>query len=502
MKRYKLYIATLLICVGFTICPAEAQKIYDDGITIVPVRLEQHGEVLHIDIDFIIDEIKVKSAQGIDLIPQLVAPEKSWSLPMVSFKGRDEYLAYERKLVLMNEQEKAALQTPYTVEKAYKLNNDTIRYRHIVPYEPWMAGAHLDIQRDNCGCGKVELMDTELLVDKVTLEPDPVPYQITPHIVYLQPEDEVVKRREVQAEAFLDFAVNRTDIRPDYMNNPRELAKIRTMIDELNTDESIQVKSLDIIGYASPEGTLATNKRLSEGRAMALRNYLAGMYEFPLNAYRIVFGGENWDGLVKALSTMEMEYKDEVLDVINNVSIEDGRETRIMKMHNGAPYRFMLTHIFPSLRVAICKVEYHVKSFDVAEAKEVIKKNPKNLSQYEMYMVASTYPVGSEEFYEVFEIAAQQFPTDQTANLNAAASALMRNDLVSAEKYLNRVQPDTYKDTYNNVKGLLALMKGEYENAKIYLTTAADAGLEAARQNLKELERKLQNLKETNKKTN
>lgn len=84
----------------------------------------------------------------------------------------------------------------------------------------------------------------------------------------LSPKVEVVKSREIQAECFLDFEVNKINIRPEYMNNPRELAKIRVMIDDLKLDPSIKVNRLDIIGYASPEGTLATNKRLSEGRAM------------------------------------------------------------------------------------------------------------------------------------------------------------------------------------------------------------------------------------------
>ena len=53
----------------------------------------------------------------------------------------------------------------------------------------------------------------------------------------------------------------------EYMNNPQELAKIRAMIDDLKSDASVKVKRLDIIGYASPEGTLEANKRLSEGRA-------------------------------------------------------------------------------------------------------------------------------------------------------------------------------------------------------------------------------------------
>lgn len=54
------------------------------------------------------------------------------------------------------------------------------------------------------------------------------------------------------------------DIRPEYMNNPVELTKIHTAIDDLKSDKSIEVQRLEIIGYASPEGTLAVNKRLSE----------------------------------------------------------------------------------------------------------------------------------------------------------------------------------------------------------------------------------------------
>ena len=90
--------------------------------------------------------------------------------------------------------------------------------------------------------------------------------------------------------------MNKVDIRPEYMNNPQELAKIRAMIDDLKSDANINVKRLDIIGYASPEGTLAANKRLSEGRAMALRNYLAGMISRVINTIScsVVKTGMDW----------------------------------------------------------------------------------------------------------------------------------------------------------------------------------------------------------------
>ncbi len=79
---------------------------------------------------------------------------------------------------------------------------------------------------------------------------------------------------------FSGLCGEQSDIRPEYMNNPKELGKIRAMIDDLKNDANVNVKRLDIIGYASPEGTLEANRRLSEGRAMALRNYLATQYDF------------------------------------------------------------------------------------------------------------------------------------------------------------------------------------------------------------------------------
>ncbi len=491
MKQHKLIVATLLICAGTLCLPTTVQgQVPDEAVSIFPVSKEQHGDMLHIDIDIAVDRIKLKTAQGIDLTPQIVAPGKTYSLPMVSLKGRNEFLAYERKMALMSAREKAIYQHPYMVVKAYKLKHDTIHYRYAVPFEPWMADAELYVQRDNCGCGIVELMDlVQLGPITPELQPDPTPYVPTPYLAYVQPQVEAVKQREVQAECFLDFVVNKTDIRPDYMNNPRELAKIRAMIDELKNDRNIEVKQLDIIGYASPEGTLASNKRLSEGRAMALRNYLASRYNFPLNAYRIVFGGENWDGLVQVLNTMDVAYKDEVLDIINYVPIEAGRESQVMKLRGGEPYRFMLRHIFPSLRVAICKVQYNVKSFDQAEAIEAFKKNPKNLSLYEMFMVASQYTKGSDEFIAVFETAAQLFPEDPTANLNAAAAAISRNELDKAERHLNKVHTGKESPVYKNTAGMLYLLKGAYEQAETLLQSAADSGLEAAKQNMEELKK-------------
>ena len=465
IRKIGFLVCMLVVC-SLNINTAMAQsRSYEGVITVNPVRLEQKGDFIHVDIDFVLNNVKVKSARGMDFIPRLVTPGRTQNLPKVSIKGRDEYLAYERELALMNAKEKRNYEKPYIVEKAGKLRNDTIRYQYLVPFESWMKDARLDVQRDECGGG----------------------------------EREEIQQRDIQAECFLDFEVNKVNIRPEYMNNPQELAKIRKMIDELKSDPNVKVNRLDIIGYASPEGTLAANNRRSEGRAMALRDYLAYRYDFPRNQYYIVFGGENWDGLEKALETIELEYKDEVLDIIRNIPIEKGRETKLMQLHGGTPYRYLLKYIFPSLRVAICKVNYEVRDFSVEEAKEITKTRPQNLSLNEMFLVANTYPTGSQEFIDVFETAVRMYPQSEIANINAATAALSRNDLVSAERYLSMVNSNKNLPEYNNAMGILMLMKGDYELSKKYLKVAEQSGLDAARGNLEELVRKKANAAEMRK---
>ena len=461
MNRSIQFIVCVLAILCQNINSAVAQtRSYDGVISVVPVQLEQRGKSVYINIDFVLEDVKVKSAHGVDFIPQLVAPAHTYNLPKVSIKGHNEYLAYERWLSLMSAKEKDSYEKPYVVEKGSKKRNDTIRYRYILPYESWMDDARVDVQRDECGCGEIQLMDVEPLGD-IELERILVPYVVTPFFAYLQPKAEEVKSRDIQAECFLDFEVNKINIRPEYMNNPKELAKIRAMIDELKSDPSIKVNKLDIVGYASPEGSLANNKRLSEGRAMALRDYLASRYDFSRNQYYIIFGGENWDGLVKALDTIDFEYKDEALNIINDIPVEKGREAKLMQLRGGVPYRYMLKYIFPSLRVAIC-----------------------------------SYPKGSQEFIDVFETAVRMYPKDEIASINAAAAALSRNDLVSAERYLNMVNVNKQLPEYSNAMGVLMLLKGEYEHAEEYLKAAAKSGLQAAGQNLEELAKKKKNAAE------
>ena len=199
----------------------------------------------------------------------------------------------------------------------------------------------------------------------------------------------------------------------------------------------------------------------------------------------------------------DMEYRDEVLQVLQQPQKgttlsdksgirNDSRKSPIMNLRNGQPYRYMLREFYPSLRKVVCKIEYTVKSFELSEAKNVLKSHPQNLSLNEMYLIANSYEKDQAEFIELFETAVRLFPEDEVANLNAATAALARKDIPNAERYLAKVH--TMSAEYNNAMGALLLLKEEYKKAEILLRMAAEAGLEEAKMNIEELTKKQENI--------
>lgn len=500
MKKIRMIL--LAACPAlFCPVPGSMAQVRQGSVTVQVNELAQRGDSLYVDMAVTTEGRNVPSRMSADFTPVLVSGERSLALPAVSLMGRNSYRNHRRALALMSAKERGAYEksAPYYVVPDYK-GDSRMDYRLALPYEAWMSSAQLTLQRIDCGCGKSSVTDVRLLAGKVSLEEVIVieRYRIEPHLAYIRPEAEAVKSRAEQGESFLDFAVGKTSVNPEFGRNAAELEKIRRMIDLVQDDKDLTIKRIVIVGYASPEGSLAMNERLSEGRAKALRDYLQSRYPaIPGSLYSIRFGGENWDDLVEAVQTSDMPDKQAVLDIIDRYSIIGGREAKLMALKGGTPWRYMLREMFPSLRKVTVTVDYDVRNFDAEEAKAVVKTHPQNLSLNELYLVANTYEPGSEDFNSLFETAVRLYPESVTATVNAAVAALERRDFVGAERYLRSVKSPDRIPECDNAWGLLLMLRDQdYDRAAPYFEAARAAGLEAAQQNLDEIDRLRRNLDE------
>ena len=94
----------------------------------------------------------------------------------------------------------------------------------------------------------------------------------------------------------MDFVVNRTEIRPDYRGNRKEIAKIIESIDKVKNDPDATITRITIKGYASPEGSYANNVRLAMGRTAALKEYVRKHYNFDQEIMMTDYEPEDWAG--------------------------------------------------------------------------------------------------------------------------------------------------------------------------------------------------------------
>ncbi len=452
--------------------------------------MKQEGDSLLVDMDIDMSRMDLKTNHAQILTPVIGSASEEIELPKVMIQGVARNKAFVRELEL-NEQAYNEFENnlPYAIVKPKgKLN-----YRFSVPYESWMSDAYLDVEEDLCGCGDRSKIARTRVFDGLTKDIIAEPaYRVRPHVAYVQPEVEVIKKRQEIGNAYLDFPRGKNEILPNFGNNPVELAKIDKMIRTISTNKDITVQGVYMVGYASPESSVKFNTELSRARAESMMRYFMNNSSIPASFFETRTGGEDWDGLRRLLEDYPLSNKNEIFRLMNSISDLDEREKAISKVGDGRPYKIIYDELYPKLRRVVCEVNYTVKDFSIEEAKENLAIAPQLLSLNEMYIVANTYEVGSTEFLRVFEVAREEFPEDPVANLNAAAAALSKNDLRNAERFLKLSDPSTPE--YANNMGVFQMLKGNYREAEKFLKRAENEGIPEAAGNMRELKKKLANM--------
>lgn len=490
MKMRHLYIIVLSVMFAFPALSQNTTKAYNGQIGVMQHLYAQKGDSLIIRMDIDLSKLDVPSTRELELIPALKADSLGKILPSILVRGKHKQREARRMYSLSSELAKADAEAYYVLCTTDAKDNSVVHYRTSVLFETWMANAQLILIEDLCGCaGAKQQMGAELLAKQVLLEKR---FDVSPLVAYVTPEAEAVKARSEQSKAYLDFQVGKSAILPEFRNNPRELSKIRRMIEAVKDNQNVTVKSITVMGNASPDGSETSNKRLSEARAQALVDYLRGLYDFDRQVYHYIGAGEDWGTLRALVDSSFISNKEQIIAVIDQPDALDAKETKLKKLNGGRTYSDIKEIYYPLLRRTDCKMEYAVRGFSPEEGREIVKSTPSLLSLNEMFLVANTYEKGSEEFNDIFDIAARIYPDNQVANLNAAAASIERNEMASARKYIARA--GELPASYNNL-GVMEMLEGNWEAAERLLKKSQELGCKEAGHNLEQLRLKLENNK-------
>lgn len=444
-------------------------------------------------LDLILDDLRVGSNDLIILTPRIAQPDGSYEqvLEPIYIVGGTRDKALSRQLSFGHTPDYYSAARPQSITRRQNGLPQTIRYSATVPYDKRMRGAVLSIDECLTGCADCDRGSAAmtLLTPFVKAEP----YRPTYHTSCVVPVAEKIKNRSDKYSATIAFRVAKHNIDRGYKQNATVLDDVDSKVRSVLGNKDITRTGMTVEGWASPEGKAGYNKALSERRAKSFADYLSRTHGIKRSDMSVAGRGEDWAGVEKLIRESDFSYKADLQEIIDNYS-GDARDPKVRALQGGVPFRELVSDagLYAKVRRTDYAFRYTVRGFNLEEARERIKTAPKLLSLNEMYLVANSYPVGSEDFKEVFAIAEKYFPGEPAALTNAAAAELEGGNAVAALTRLDQVKEPT-AETLNN-RGIALALTGKYDEAEKCFSEAMAKGDKRATDNLAELRKLLESL--------
>lgn len=289
------------------------------------------------------------------IIPQLILKKQTSSFPAIEILGT---WAYYHDIRIPQD----SLNVPDTLQYRDREALNYQVYQQTVARQEWMniALLRLMVVRVN-GCG-----DELYREERVLRVPTP--------IITDKNKDVVVRTENIQqlrGRAFVTFRVNKTEVDPNYLNNRMELERLSHTIDSVASDSTIEILRIQVKGFASPEGTYASNDRLARERTSSLTRYVIENTQVSPVLFHTGYEAEDWQGLRNFVdSTSLLSHRADLLAMIDS---EMDPDEKLKKIRTTWPddYKVLAREAFPVLRHTDYQIDYQLKKVkeEAAEAK-------------------------------------------------------------------------------------------------------------------------------------
>ncbi len=244
-----------------------------------------------------------------------------------------------------------------------------------------------------------------------------------------------------------------------------------------------EIKSVEVNAWASPEGEVAFNERLSENRAKTVETYTNNLFrglerelgdKIEKPDLKVTAKGEDFDGFMKVLNASDLRDKQAIANVINSQLAPAERERRIKDMT--VIYAEIEKLLEPLRRGEIVVTLFEPKKTD-EEIARLSTQDPSQLDVKEL-LYAATLTEDLQTQLTIYKSAQRLFPQDFRGFNNAAYVYLKMENAEEAAKELeraNQLAPNA-GCVLNNL-GVIATWERDIENAQSYFEAAQAQGM-------------------------
>lgn len=404
-------IAALAIILNSCGLSSMISKFNTIDYTVTPTMVEVHGGKVRIELEVVVPEKYFNKNASVSFVPKLM-----WNDGEVAFKS----VTLQGEKVSSN-----------GVTIGY-ITGGKFDYSDALEYSSEMFTADLFATATAFLNDKSKSLGTKKIADGVMATATRVAKEEIPAIANHTYEKETI----LEETATIYFSVNQSNVRysqksSDDMKRLKKFAKL-----------GYSTKNIEISSFASPEGTLDVNDKVSDNRAKSTFNYAKQLLRNLKvdgarnnDLYLKSSKGEDWTGFNSLVKASQMQDKNKVLNIVRNQKDPQKREEAIRDMVE--IYDAIEDDVLPKLRKATITLRaYEPKKTD-EEITELATENPAMLDNKEL-LYAAELTDDKQIKMAIYTTASTQFPNDYRAFNNIAALHLIDHDMNAAKSWLDK----------------------------------------------------------------
>jgi Flp pilus assembly protein TadD/outer membrane protein OmpA-like peptidoglycan-associated protein len=452
MKKQTLLGYAFLAVTGSLLTSCDLLK--DLKYDVKPCPLEMHGDSVRVKVDVTFPNKGINKKASAEIQPML----GNTALKPVTVQG-----------------EKATGNGTVILYKA----GGKMTYYDVVAYKPEYENTELKITGTVSKGGKVKDQIDETVICTGTI--------ITPLLVnkdyrVTMEKDNFKRVNEFTETAQINYDKGKSIVKSGELAD-KDIVGLQAWMKKVQTNERIKIKSIDVVGYASPEGEEDKNNTLSSDRATAGKNAAmslakkAGNTAAQTEIYKLDGRGEDFAGFKTEMEKSEMN-PDERNLVIRVLEMHKDPVTRETEMRNmGKTFTYLDKNIFPKLRRSEIKVVYDKTGFTDEELKTIATTKPDSLNLEEM-LFAATLIENLDSKLAIYKAAERKYPTDHRAFNNAGGVLYMQGKMAEAKTEFEKANNIKDNAIAKNNLGAIAGASGDRAAAKKLLMQGSGSGAE------------------------
>ena len=310
----------------------------------------------------------------------------------------------------------------------------TVVYNSTLPYNPCMQEGELVVKLV-VKKGKKETVKEEITTEKIADGTIITPYLMEFDDKVIMANDEFVRTTEESINAVINYKKGKFNVNGSELKD-QDIKDLEIFATDAAINIRREMKSVNVMSYASPEGEIDKNANLAGDRAasaaayvsklMKKLNFAPGMEEAFISKTP---KGEDWDGFSAEVQKTTHEDKDLILRVLEMTQDPNKREQDIRNM--AKTYKFLEKDVLPQLRRSMITLTYDQIGWSDEELTALTTTNPDTLTVEEV-LFAATLTEDLNEKLRIYKIAEKNFVEDYRGANNVGYILYLQSDLDGA----------------------------------------------------------------------